>query len=304
MITRARTSRRGVGRGLAAASGARRPRRRSAARRAHDPRRSAVRVARAQREEGVDEFNEEEERVFTELARQVALACTTPSSTWRCAPPSRRCSTRTPSCRSPGPASWRRPTPSVARSSATCTTAPSSTWWRWRCSCASSSGWGVRSRRRRWPWWTSAQRGAGHGGGAAGPGPRHLPTAVDGEGAGGGHACRRRAFGVAHDRRGVELGRYAEDIEAAVYFCCLEAMQNAGKHAGEGRRSPSPARSTASCVSRSRRRRRLRRGRRPGRPRLCQHGRPPGRHRRLRAVTSSPGKGTCVSGRIPVQPLG
>ena len=31
-----------------------------------------------------------------------------------------------------------------------------------------------------------------------------------------------------------ELGRFSPDIEAAVYFCCLEALQNAGKHAGEG----------------------------------------------------------------------
>jgi signal transduction histidine kinase len=30
------------------------------------------------------------------------------------------------------------------------------------------------------------------------------------------------------------LGREASEVEAAVYFCCLEAMQNAGKHAGEG----------------------------------------------------------------------
>ena len=29
-------------------------------------------------------------------------------------------------------------------------------------------------------------------------------------------------------------GRYPEEVEAAVYFCCLEAMQNAGKHAGDG----------------------------------------------------------------------
>lgn len=29
-------------------------------------------------------------------------------------------------------------------------------------------------------------------------------------------------------------GRYSQEIEAAVYFCCLEALQNAGKHAGEG----------------------------------------------------------------------
>jgi len=31
-----------------------------------------------------------------------------------------------------------------------------------------------------------------------------------------------------------ELGRFSPDVEAAVYFCCLEALQNAGKHAGEG----------------------------------------------------------------------
>jgi signal transduction histidine kinase len=31
----------------------------------------------------------------------------------------------------------------------------------------------------------------------------------------------------------VELpGRYPEEVEAAVYFCCVEAIQNAGKHAG------------------------------------------------------------------------
>ena len=30
------------------------------------------------------------------------------------------------------------------------------------------------------------------------------------------------------------LGRYPVGVEAAVYFCCLEALQNAGKHAGEG----------------------------------------------------------------------
>ena len=29
------------------------------------------------------------------------------------------------------------------------------------------------------------------------------------------------------------VGRYPADVEAAVYFCCLEALQNACKHAGE-----------------------------------------------------------------------
>ena len=30
------------------------------------------------------------------------------------------------------------------------------------------------------------------------------------------------------------LGRYPAEVEATVYFCCLEAIQNAGKHAGNG----------------------------------------------------------------------
>jgi signal transduction histidine kinase len=29
------------------------------------------------------------------------------------------------------------------------------------------------------------------------------------------------------------VGRYPAEVEAAVYFCCVEAMQNAGKHAGD-----------------------------------------------------------------------
>ena len=32
------------------------------------------------------------------------------------------------------------------------------------------------------------------------------------------------------------MGRYPPEVEATVYFCCLEALQNAGKHAGEGAR--------------------------------------------------------------------
>ena len=30
------------------------------------------------------------------------------------------------------------------------------------------------------------------------------------------------------------LGRYPAEVEATVYFCCLEAIQNASKHAGDG----------------------------------------------------------------------
>jgi signal transduction histidine kinase len=32
--------------------------------------------------------------------------------------------------------------------------------------------------------------------------------------------------------RAADIGRYSQDLEAAIYFCCLEAMQNAGKYAG------------------------------------------------------------------------
>jgi signal transduction histidine kinase len=32
----------------------------------------------------------------------------------------------------------------------------------------------------------------------------------------------------------VDIQRYEPELEAAVYFCCVEAMQNASKHAGEG----------------------------------------------------------------------
>jgi signal transduction histidine kinase len=33
-------------------------------------------------------------------------------------------------------------------------------------------------------------------------------------------------------RAEVSVGRHSEEVEAAVYFCCMEALQNAGKHAG------------------------------------------------------------------------
>jgi signal transduction histidine kinase len=45
-------------------------------------------------------------------------------------------------------------------------------------------------------------------------------------------AALRAPIGARVDARG--LGRYPPDVEATVYFCCLEALQNAAKHAGEG----------------------------------------------------------------------
>jgi signal transduction histidine kinase len=45
-------------------------------------------------------------------------------------------------------------------------------------------------------------------------------------------AAERSSIPVSVHADGV--GRYAQELEAAVYFCCLEALQNASKHAGEG----------------------------------------------------------------------
>jgi len=45
-------------------------------------------------------------------------------------------------------------------------------------------------------------------------------------------ATLRAPIGARVDARG--LARYPPDVEATVYFCCLEALQNAAKHAGEG----------------------------------------------------------------------
>jgi signal transduction histidine kinase len=45
-------------------------------------------------------------------------------------------------------------------------------------------------------------------------------------------AARRSPLPVSVDARG--LGRFSDDVEIAVYFCCLEALQNAVKHAGRG----------------------------------------------------------------------
>ncbi len=43
-------------------------------------------------------------------------------------------------------------------------------------------------------------------------------------------ACRRAPVQTSLDANAV--GGYAPEIEAAVYFCCLEALQNAAKYAG------------------------------------------------------------------------
>ena len=104
---------------------------------------------------------------------------------------------------------------------------------------------------------------------------------------------------------GAGLGRYAPEIESAVYFACLEALQNAAKHAeGAGSVSVSlwedeelrfevrddgagmPEGSTESGAGLTNMRDRI--------------GAVGGRL----AIGSVPGQGTCVAGNVPVGPVG
>jgi signal transduction histidine kinase len=45
-------------------------------------------------------------------------------------------------------------------------------------------------------------------------------------------ACRRTVLPA--DLEATGIGRYPPEVEAAVYFCCVEALQNAAKYAGDG----------------------------------------------------------------------
>jgi signal transduction histidine kinase len=60
------------------------------------------------------------------------------------------------------------------------------------------------------------------------------PQALEHEGLRGAlaEAARRASIPVTLDLDGA--GRYPPELEAAVYFCCLEALQNASKHGGDG----------------------------------------------------------------------
>ena len=94
--------------------------------------------------------------------------------------------------------------------------------------------------------------------------------------------------------------RAGEPVEVAVYFCCLEALQNVAKHAPDARsrsgwrrwtaRSSSPSPTTAPASTR----------RPPPRRGPHQHGRSARRVGGTLRIRSSPGAGTEVSGRVPV----
>ncbi len=114
--------------------------------------------------------------------------------------------------------------------------------------------------------------------------------------------ARRVPIPVALEADHVE--RYRPDVEAAVYFCCLEALQNAVKHGGE---EPTIALSLAQDGTRLR----MRVQDRGSGFEMSAVGRPGGlvnMRDRIEAVggrlevSSAPGAGTIVSGSVPAWP--
>jgi signal transduction histidine kinase len=100
-------------------------------------------------------------------------------------------------------------------------------------------------------------------------------------------------------------GRYPAEVEAAVYFCCLEALQNAGKHAGPGARASVTLAEEAGALRFE--------VADDGRGFESSNGRPAGAGLanmadRIAAlggelrVSSRAGSGTTISGRIPLRP--
>jgi len=112
-----------------------------------------------------------------------------------------------------------------------------------------------------------------------------------------------RSSPVATVVRGTGVGRYAEDVEVAVYFCCLEGLQNVVKHAGPGANATITLREDGQ---------RLRFEVRDSGVGFDVATAPPGTgltnmRDRIEAVdgtlaiTSTPGHGTLVAGSVPVE---
>ena len=163
-----------------------------------------------------------------------ASPCTTSSSTRPCRNRWTRCAARPTSSRRPGPASWPPRTQPGARSSATSTTAAqqhlvalavnvrlarqlAETDPEASGQILDQLGVGLQEA-------VQELRALAHG--------IYPPLLVD---RGIAEALRSAAgrAALATEVEAEGLGRYSPEAEAAVYFCCMEALQNAGKHAGE-----------------------------------------------------------------------
>ena len=98
------------------------------------------------------------------------------------------------------------------------------------------------------------------------------------------------------------MGRYPTELEAAVYFCVLEALQNAGKHAPEAtvvvRVHEEPGRLTFSVVDDGPGFDVASKGRGQGFTNMSDRV---GAYGGVVTWDSTPGKGTCIAGEVPIQ---
>ena len=140
-------------------------------------------------------------------------------------------------------------------------------------------------------------------GGPARSGPRHLPAAARGPRAGPPRSRHRR--GRRRCRRTVDadgVGRYDRDVEATVYFCTLEALNNVAKYAEATNARIRLARANGHLTFE------VADDGRGFDPEATSYGTGlQGMADRLDAigggltVSSAPGEGTTVAGRVPVE---
>jgi signal transduction histidine kinase len=97
------------------------------------------------------------------------------------------------------------------------------------------------------------------------------------------------------------VGRYPTELEAAVYFCVLEALQNAGKHAPEAnvvvKVDEEPGRLTFSVVDDGPGFDVASKGRGQGFTNMSDRV---GAYGGTVTWDSTPGEGTCISGDVPL----
>ena len=176
------------------------------------------------------------------------------SSRTSASPPRRR--RRSASCADRAPGSRRPRSASGAGSSATCTTAPSSGWWRSGSSSSSRSDLVRRDPERGALRLQRARAGRRRRArGAASAGARRLPAAARRPRAHRGAGRGRARSTIAVELEARDVGRYPPEVESAVYFCVLEALQNVHKHATVGasrRRARRRAARTPAAVQRAR----------------------------------------------------
>ena len=122
---------------------------------------------------------------------------------------------------------------SAASWSATCTMARSSSWWPWRSSCGWPSARRDRTRQRPRRCWTSCRRETTE----ALDNLRDLargiyPPLLADQGLAVALASQaRKARRPRRRSRPTASAATPQEVEAAVYFCCLEALQNIAKYA-------------------------------------------------------------------------